>query len=121
MPSDTNFMKAGNLGKLCELIDKDGLAALVEPYAIYTSSRGRRRLYCYQVSEPKGWRSVDPAQIAAVRIRDEKFSPRPDYDPFDKSQFPMMHFSIPTLDGRQRWADKPSTDKTAGFLRPHIE
>lgn len=102
-------MKAGNLRRLCEVTFREGKTALVEPYAIYTAETKRRLYLWYQLAsdppEEPGWKSPEAVQVVSARVRDETFSPRPQYDPFDSQKYPVMHFCIPTADGRQRWAD----------------
>lgn len=112
------FMKAANLGRLCELTDSGGHGMVVEPYMIFTSPKGRRCLGCFLVSpEPEPgspvWRTPELSEITGCVMREDKFQLRTSYDPLDKQAFPMVHFSLPTHDGRQRWADagKPR-DKT---------
>ena len=121
MAVEVAFMKAGNLARVCELTDAEENIWLIEPYAVYTSSRGRRSLWYYQLDAPEGWKDPEVRFVRRVKMLEEKFTVRADYDPFDKNRFPIMHFSIPGKDGRQRWADKPKVDKTADFLRPYIE
>ncbi len=121
MSAETVFMKAGNLHRVCEIAGKDGSVTQVEPYGIFTSARNHGGFLCYQVSEPEGWRELESRDIARVKMLDSVFRPRQDYDPFDKIRYPVMHYSIPTHDGRQRWGEKSAIDKSASFLRPHIE
>jgi hypothetical protein len=121
MSAETVFMKGGNLHRVCEVAGPDGSVSLVEPYGIYTSPRNRHNFLCYQISEPQGWKEIDSRSIASVKLKDAEFTPRRDYDPFDKNRYPVMHYSIPTLDGRQRWGEKPAVDRSMSFLRPHIE
>lgn len=120
MGAENTLMKAGNLQRVCELTTNQG-TVLVEPYAIAISAKGRRELLCYHLADEPAWRTIEMRFITAVRMLDATFKIRTDYDPFDRNRFPVMHYSVATHDGRQRWADKPSKDKTAEFLRPHIE
>ncbi|MBL8234161.1 MAG: hypothetical protein JNL98_37040 [Bryobacterales bacterium] len=113
MAAESVFMKGGNLRRLCEVTFRDGKTALVEPYAIYTAETKRRLYLWYQISsdppEEPGWSTPEAANITAVRLREETFAPRPQYDPFDRKKYPVMHYSIPTADGRQRWMDAKSS------------
>jgi len=104
---DATLMQAGKLRRLCDVTLTDGSTAKVEPYAIYTSEKGRRIYLWFQVSssdpnEPAGWKNQEANYVASAALAEESFSIRPDYNPLDKWRFPMMHFSIPTSDGRQR-------------------
>jgi hypothetical protein len=48
---------------------------------------------------------------------EQTFTPRSDYNPFDKTSMPMMHYSIPTHDGRQRWSDQQA-DRSSHLRAP---
>ena len=113
MPAETVFMKAGNLHRVCEVTTAEGASLLVEPYAIFTSSKNKLEYLCFQVSEPQGWRELDARTVAGVKLRDSEFKTRPDYSPLDRERYPLMHYSIPTHDGRQRWGEKRA--RTAGL------
>ena len=106
MSADTVFMKAGNLHRVCEITTVDGSSLLAEPYAIFTSSRNKLEYLCFQVSEPQGWRELEARTVASVKLRESQFATRQDYRPLDLDRYPLMHYSIPTLDGRQRWGEK---------------
>ncbi len=121
MSAETVFMKAGNLHRVCEITGTDGSVAQAEPYGIYTSPRNHACYLCYQISEPEGWQELEQRDVTRVKLLEATFKPRQDYDPFDKMRYPVMHYSIPTHDGRQRWGEKPAIDKSASFLRPYIE
>lgn len=121
MSAETVFMKAGNLRRLCEITASDGSTIQAEPYAIFTSPRNKHCYLCYQLTEPQGWKELESRLVKAVKLQQDGFKPRPDYDPFDKNRFPVMHYSVPTQDGRLRWGEKPKVDLSQSFLRPHIE
>ena len=118
MSEEAVFMDGGKQLKLCEIDLRDGNVVTVEPYAIYTSNKKRRNMMWYQVSRAgaqgeNGWRHVDAATVKKVKILDRPYAIRKDYDPFDKMTLTMMHYSIPTIDGRQRAVDlAPSWDKS---------
>src|SRR5512140_3414803 len=114
MSADILFMKAGNLHRVCEITRADGTSLLAEPYAIFTSSRNRLEYLCFQVSEPQGWRELEARTVASVKLRDSKFTTRPDYSPLDLDRYPLMHYSIPTQDGRQRWGEKRRVSTAGG-------
>jgi hypothetical protein len=115
MSLEATFIKAGNLQRLCELSTPEGSRFVVEPYMIFTSGKKRRSYRYYERSsnvpdsEP-GWRSTEARYISGIKLLDESFELRKDYDPFDKAEFPVVHHSIPTHDGRQRWMDARHVD-----------
>ena len=113
MSIDATFMKGGNQLRLCDIKLTDGKTARVEPYAIFVSSKKRRHYLWFQIAgsdpdEDPGWKSPLASSIASVTVAEEPFKVRRDYDPFDKRQFPLVHYSVPTHDGRQRWHDARS-------------
>ena len=120
MSFDATFMKGGNLHRLCDITLMDGTSARVEPYAIYTSSKKRRHYLWFEVSgSDSGWRYPEAASVASAALTEEPFTVRADYDPFDKAKFPVVHYSVPTRDGRQRWLDAaPGHDKGTIRNRP---
>lgn len=110
MPIDAVFMKGGNLRRLCEATLADGSVAVVEPYAIYTSPKKRRTLLWYEVSKGgseagAGWKHPEAASVTAMKLLETPYTPRKDYNPFDTVKFPVVHYSVPTHDGRQRWLE----------------
>jgi hypothetical protein len=121
MSAEAVFMKAGNLHRLCEFAGTDGSVTLAEPYCIYTSARNKYCYLFYQITEPQGWKELESRHVASVKLKEAGFKTRTDYDPFDKNRFPVMHYSIPTEDGRLRWGEKPKIDLSKSFLRPHVE
>ena len=102
------FIQAAKDLKLCELVSKGGGTHLVEPYMIYLSATGQRLFHYYQIrghsksGQPTGWKNPKVDSFARATIRDETFSPRRGYNPFNYEIFPTVYFSIPTADGRQR-------------------
>jgi hypothetical protein len=121
MSAETVFMKAGNLHRVCEITRTDGSSLLAEPYAIFTSPRNKQEYLCFQVSEPPGWRELEARTVTGVKLRESGFTARPDYSPLDRNLYPVMHYSIPTHDGRQRWGEKGSGSKSMSLVRPHTE
>src|SRR5688500_18712365 len=122
MSLETVFMRGGNLRKLCEIGDEAGNTHTIEPYGIFTSGKNRRCLYYYLVSSsipetPEGWKTEEVRRLTGCKLTEQGFAPRIDYDPFDKHEFPIMHYSIPTHDGRQRWMDKPTEDRHSEKLK----
>ena len=108
MSVEQTFIKAGETLALCELIDQKGNRRLVEPYMVYTSSQKKRLFHCYQIegySEskvPSGWKNPEIKSFRQATIQDKTFIQRKEYNPFNNSMFPTVHFSIPTADGRKR-------------------
>lgn len=93
---------------LCELIDQNGNRRLVEPYMVYTSSKDNRLFHCYQIEgysvskKVPDWKNPKVKSFRQVTIQDKTFIQRKEYNPFNNSMFPTVHFSIPTADGRKR-------------------
>jgi len=108
MSVETIFIQAAEESRLCELVDRGGNSRIVEPYMVYTSATGKRLFHCYQVEgysksgEPTGWKNPQVNSFTQTTIRNGTFTPRPEYNPFNYNMFPVVHFSIPTVDGRQR-------------------
>ena len=123
MSEEVAFMEAGNKGMLCELDLRDGNFVTVEPYAIYTSAKKRRCLLYYQMSRAgaqgdMGWRQVERSTVRGAKVLDRPFATRKDYNPFDKMTYVMMHYSIPTVDGKQRPVDLAPSWDTSVHNRP---
>lgn len=108
MSVEANFINAAKSLKLCELIDAMGNERLVEPYMVYTSAKGKRLFHCYQLrgysesGKETEWKNPAIGSFVRAVIRTEVFVPRNEYNPFNYKMFSIVHFSIPTLDGRQR-------------------
>ncbi|MBI3679965.1 MAG: hypothetical protein HY235_06155 [Acidobacteria bacterium] len=120
MNADAVFMKAGNLRRLCELTDNEGRTVQVEPYAIFTSAEGRRCCLYFELGEQEGWRTTEQRYVQSMRLLEETYSARRDYEPFDSIRFPFVHYAVPTHDGRQRWADRPK-HRSLTMVQPHTE
>lgn len=107
MSIDTVFMKGGNLHRVCEATLADGSVLMVEPYAIYTSRDKRHHFLWFQLSSgpasDPGWKHPEVSSVASMKLGQESFETRRDYNPFDNETFPLVQYSIPTHDGRQRW------------------
>jgi hypothetical protein len=101
------FIEAAKSRRLCELVDAAGHARTVEPHMVFTSSKGKRLLHCYQArgySEGQhhfGWKNLEVGAFQSAQILDRKFAARADYNPFDSSKFPTVHFAISPRDERQ--------------------
>jgi hypothetical protein len=93
---------------LCELTDSEGNTRTIEPYMVYTSTKGKRLFHCYQLSgfsergQSQGWKNPEVESFAKVEVLQDKFQPRTDYNPFNLKMFPIVHFAILTIDGKQR-------------------
>jgi hypothetical protein len=108
MNVELTFIQAAKTLNLCEFIDYSENRRLVEPYMVYSSSTGKRLFHCYQLQgysksgKNTGWKNPQINSFNQVIIRDERFTPRREYNPFNHKLFPVVHFSIPTVDGQQR-------------------
>lgn len=108
MSVEPTFIQAAKSMKLCELVDQNGNKRLVEPYMVYSSATGKRLFHCYQVQgysesgQSSGWKNPQVDSFLQASVVDETFTPRREYSPFNYKMFPIVHFSIPTVDGRQR-------------------
>ena len=108
MSVESIFIEAAKSRRLCELIDRNGNRRLVEPYMVYSSVTGKRLFHCYQLEgyskrgQSTGWKNPEVASFVHAVIREETFTPRIEYNPFNYEMFPIVYFSIPTIDGRQR-------------------
>jgi hypothetical protein len=108
MSAEDAFVAAARARCLCELTDAAGNIRLVEPYMVFTAGTGRRLFHCYQLrvylrpGRTRGWRNPRVASIAEVTLVPQTFTPRASYNPFNERQFPVVHFALPTRDGRER-------------------
>jgi len=108
MNPENIFIGSAKLLKACRLKDAQGNTRTVEPYMVYVSSQGKRLFHCYQLSgfsergQVVGWKNPEVGLFQLAEILEEFFAVRPGYNPFNSKMFPVVHFSIPTYDGRQR-------------------
>jgi len=108
MSVETTFIQAAEGLHLCELTDRSGHTRMIEPYMVYSSATGKRLFHCYQLhgysksGDPTGWKNPQVASFTRATKQDETFTPRPEYNPFNHDMFPVVHFSIPAVDGRER-------------------
>jgi len=108
MNIESTFVQAAESLNLCELIDQSGNRRVVEPYMVYSSATGKRLFHFYQLKgysksgQSTGWKNPQVNSFAQAIIRDEAFTQRKEYNPFNYEMFPVVHFSIPTINGRQR-------------------
>ena len=111
MAVEAVLIKGGNLRRMCEVTLADGKEVTVEPYAIYTAPTKRRHYLWFQVSDladDSGWRNPEARTVTAAKLTESSFNTRREYDPFDRDKFPVVHYAVPTHDGRQRWMDSRS-------------
>jgi hypothetical protein len=108
MNVEQTFINSAKSFKICEIIDIYGNRRLVEPYMVYTSSKGKRLLHCYQLlgysksGQVPAWKNPEVSSFTNAIIKDKSFSQRSEYNPFNMKMFPTVHFALPTSDGRQR-------------------
>jgi hypothetical protein len=98
---EEQFKKAALSRHLCELTDTEGRKRIVQPYIIFTSSQGHRHFAVVQVegysSDPgdfPNWRNIPMNDIVAVKVLKDRFVPRSDYNPNNKSVYCDVHFKI---------------------------
>jgi hypothetical protein len=108
MSAESTFIEAGRNYNLCTLTDLEGNTRTVEPYMVYTSAREKKLFHCYQVAgfsesgQATGWKNPEIAAFLSAEALADTFAPRDEYNPFNYKMFPVVHFSIPTRNGRQR-------------------
>ena len=67
--------------------DAQGHERKVQPHALFRSTQGNRQVHCYQFGGYSSsgklpmWRNLDLPDIEAVTVTDERFKPRPDFNP----------------------------------------
>jgi hypothetical protein len=108
MTLEERVVQAARGFALCELTDSEGNIRTIEPYMVYTSTKGKRLFHCYQLSgfsergQTQGWKNPEVESFVEVQVLQDKFEPRPEYNPFNLKMFPVVHSAIPTIDGKQR-------------------
>lgn len=86
--------------RLCELTDKAGNKRTVAPHGIFSVSGGTRQFCCFQYSgysESGGlpnWRNFHVDNIAGIKILQESFAKRKDFNFGNKQVYPHWHFHI---------------------------
>ena len=83
-------------GKMVLLKGIDGRARLVEPYAFGRNTSGTHLLRVYQTrpgaaGEATGWKLVPATEIEAVRVLDQTFQGRGDYQRHDIALDAMIY------------------------------
>jgi hypothetical protein len=108
MTLEQTVVQAAKGLRVCELTDLGGNTRIVEPCMVYTSTKGKRLFHCYQLSgfsergQSQGWKNPEVESFTAVEVLQDNFKPRPEYNPFNLKMFPVVHFAIPTVDGKHR-------------------
>ncbi len=96
------FIEAGESLMICELIDSQGRKRIVEPYMVYHTSTGKYAYHCFQLSgysfsgNTYEWKNPLVDSISSVKMLDESFEQRREYNPFNFKKFPRVTFSVPT-------------------------
>jgi hypothetical protein len=104
------FKQAALSGHICELKDKEGRIRVAEPYMIFTTSLGLR---CFAVVQLSGystdpadfpnWRNIPVHEITSVKILNEKFKIREDYQPANERSYPQPHFGLKGLSNFKKY------------------
>jgi predicted DNA-binding transcriptional regulator YafY len=69
----------------------EGGDRVIEPHCLGSSSRGDFLLRAFQVTgvsssgDGTGWKLLRMDRLQSVRLSEEQFSPRPDYNPHDEA------------------------------------
>lgn len=74
----------------------DGKQRIVEPYLIGTTSTGKQSLRAYQIgghsnSKMPSWKLFTIMKISNVKVTENTFSKRSDYNPNDKGMNRILH------------------------------
>lgn len=107
MVEDT-FVEAARRGRMVRLVERGGGVREAEPYMVFTTREGKRRLHFYQHrghsqgGEPRGWKMADVTRFRSAEVLEEGFTVREDYNPLNEKLFPAVVFALPTKDGRTR-------------------
>jgi len=108
MSIEKDLIKAAKSRHKCWIIDKENNKRFIEPYMIFTSSKGNRLFHCFQIKgyssrkKETEWKCPKLADYSIIRETDEKFEIRKDYNPFNMDMFPIVHFSLPNAKGENR-------------------
>jgi len=102
------FVAGAKGGTLVWLGEASGRYRVVEPYMIFCSTTGKRLLHLFQVGGYsaggilRGWKNPEVGAFDDAQLLPQRFTPRPDYNPFNEEMFPLVAFAVPTRDGRAR-------------------
>jgi len=74
----------------------DGKQRIVEPYLIGTTTTGKQSLRAYQIgghsnSGIPSWKMFTIMKISSVKVTDNAFSKKSDYNPNDKGMIKILH------------------------------
>ena len=74
----------------------DGKQRIVEPYLIGTTSTGKQSLRAYQIgghsnSKMPSWKMFSIMKISNVKVTENTFSKRSDYNPNDRGMNQILH------------------------------
>lgn len=111
MSVESVFIAAGKARRLVWLTEPSGRYRIVEPYMVFRSSTGKRLFHLFQVGGYssggilRGWKNPEVAVFDSAEMLEESWTPRPDYNPFNREMFPEVIFAVPTRDGRVRPPD----------------
>src|SRR6266852_395638 len=88
------ILKAGILGRRLLDLTYDGTQLRhVEPYVLYEDSAGGLFVAVFQLwgqsrsGETSGWRALKFQRITSMRLMEETFTPREDFNPADRSNY----------------------------------
>jgi hypothetical protein len=106
------FIAAGEARSLVWLTEPSGRYRIVEPYMVFCSSTGKRLFHLYQVGGYsaggvlRGWKNPEVSAFDEAQPVEQRFMPRPEYNPFNEEIFPRVVFAVPTAgSGRVRPTD----------------
>jgi len=108
MSFESELIKSATNRHLCWITDINGNRRLVEPYMIYTSSRGHRLFHCFQLEgysvsgARTGWKNPKISNFISSEETDMLFEIRDEYNPFNYDMFPVVHFALPDSNGNHR-------------------
>jgi hypothetical protein len=95
------FIAAAEAKSLVWLTEPSGRYRIVEPYMVFCSSTGKRLFHLYQVGGYsaggvlRGWKNPEVGAFDGAQAVDQRFIPRPDYNPFNEEMFPRVVFAVP--------------------------
>ena len=102
------FVAGGKATSLVRLAEPSGRYRVVEPYMVFRSTTGKRLFHLFQVGGYssggilRGWKNPEVSAFEHAELLPRRFTPRPDYNPFNEEMFPTVVFAIPTGDGMLR-------------------
>ena len=97
---EQTFKEAADKRRLCELTDRTGNSRIVAPHGIFLTSGNIKQFCCFQYSgfSASGglpnWRNIHIDNISRVKILQEPFTKRKDFNVDNKQVYPHWHFNI---------------------------